>query len=38
MQKLVINPGKMDIDTFESGDFEIQQYFPHKKIAMQMAV
>ena len=38
MQKLVINPGKMDIDAFESDDFEIQQYFPHKKIAMQMAV
>lgn len=38
MQKLLINQEKRDIDSFKPEDFEIQEYFPHKKIAMQMAV
>ena len=36
--KLRINPGKLDIDSFVFEDFEVVDYKPHKKIAMQMAV
>ena len=35
---LRLNPEKMDIDSFTFDDFEIVDYTPHKKIAMQMAV
>ena len=35
---LKINPEKKDIDSFEFSDFEIVDYDPHPKIAMQMAV
>lgn len=35
---LKINPAKTDIDSFTFEDFEVVDYKPHKKIAMQMAV
>ena len=38
MQVLRIDPQKRDIDAFEFEDFELIDYNPHKKIAMQMAV
>jgi dihydrofolate reductase/thymidylate synthase len=36
--QLHINAAKGDIDGFEMGDFELEGYAPHKKIAMEMAV
>lgn len=36
--KLNLNSAKTDIDSFVFDDFEIVDYKPHKKIAMQMAV
>lgn len=38
VQKLRINPERKDIDSFVFEDFELVDYNPHKKIAMQMAV
>ncbi len=38
LQKLHINPAKRDIDSFTFEDFQLIDYAPHKKIAMQMAV
>lgn len=35
---LRINPAVTDIDSFKMADFELLDYHPHKKIAMQMAV
>jgi dihydrofolate reductase/thymidylate synthase len=37
-QILNINPTKTDIESFAFEDFELLDYQPHKKIAMQMAV
>lgn len=36
--RLVINPEVKCIDQFKYEDLEIQTYYPHKKIAMTMAV
>lgn len=36
--QLKVNAAKSDIDGFEMGDFELEGYAPHKKIAMEMAV
>jgi len=36
--KLKINPAKTDIDSFVYADFTVEDYKPHKKIEMKMAV
>ena len=36
--RLTINPTKTDIDSFVYEDFTVEDYKPHKKIEMQMAV
>ena len=38
VQTLTINPAKQDIESFTWQDFKLNDYNPHKKIAMQMAV
>ena len=38
VQTLTINPARRDIESFSWEDFKLNDYNPHKKIAMQMAV